>query len=103
MTQIDHDTTDAREPGRERDAFFPLTVGVAAIGVWCGLLLLGSIGAAGLIAGLGAGSWIVPAIASSTVFVGVRQWRRSRSCRSSPTPYPAGTATETVPSSRSRR
>jgi hypothetical protein len=101
MTESDHDIKDAREPGRERDAFFPLAVGVAVIGVCCGLPMLGSIGAAGLIAGLGAGSWLAAAIASFAVFVGVRQWRRSRSCRSCPVPDRAGTATETVPSSRS--
>jgi hypothetical protein len=44
----------------------------------------------------------VAAIAAFGMFVGVRHWRRSRSCRSSRMPARAGTSTGTIPSSRSR-
>src|SRR5690606_19294285 len=43
---------------RRHDPLFPVAAGAAAFGVCCGLPLLGSLGAAGVIAGLEVGSWI---------------------------------------------
>lgn len=98
MTETGHESMDARAPRRTRGTLLPLAVGTSAVGVCCGLPLLGSIGAAGVLAGLGAGSWIAAAIASFVTFLGVRRCR-TLSRRSSPDARPPDRAfaiTETV-------
>lgn len=61
-----------------------------AFGVCCALPLLASVGVAGVIAGLGTGSWIILAVASLTTVLGVLRWRRERVCHTDPETIDAG-------------
>ena len=69
---------------RRHDPLFPVAAGAAAFGVCCGLPLLGSLGAAGVIAGLEVGSWITVAPASFIAVIGVLRWHRQRVCHPGP-------------------
>ena len=69
-------------PGRARGPLSAFAAGVAAFGVSCGLSFLGSLGVAGAIVGLGAGSWSAVVFASIVAVVGLVWWRRRRTCDS---------------------
>lgn len=71
------DRTALRQPP---SVLAPVAAGAAALGLCCGLPLLASLGAAGVIAGLGVGSWIAVAVASIVATIGVLRWRRRRHC-----------------------
>ena len=76
--------TDILRTGpRRRRPLHPLAAGAAAFGVCCGLPLLGSLGVAGALVGLGAGSRIAVADASIVAVIGALRWRRQRTCHSS--------------------
>lgn len=82
MTETNTSPTTRTAPGR--GSLVPVAAGAAALGVCCGLPLLGSLGVAGMIAGLGLGSWIAVAVASFVAVIGVLRWRGQRSCDSRP-------------------
>ena len=77
MTETETLSTDPKE-GRRRRPLNPLVAGAAAFGVCCGLPLLGSLGFAGAVVGLGAGSRIGVVVASTLAVIGVLMWRRHR-------------------------
>lgn len=82
MTETDILHTGPRQ-GRRRRPLHPLAAGAAAFGVCCGLPLLGSLGFAGALVGLGAGSSIAVVVASILAVTGALRWRRQRTCHSS--------------------
>ena len=82
MTETNILHTGPRQ-GRRRRPLHPLAAGAAAFGVCCGLPLLGSLGVAGAVVGLGAGSSIAVVVASILAVIGVLRWRRQRTCHSS--------------------
>lgn len=63
----------------------PVAAGAVAFGLCCGLPVLASFGAAGVIAGLGVGSWLAAAVASVVATIGVFRWRHQRECDAPPT------------------
>ena len=75
--------TDPEAPGRRvRRPLLPLATGAAAFGLCCGLPLLGSLGVAGAVVGLGAGSRIAVVIAAILGVIAGLRWRRQRTCHS---------------------
>lgn len=60
----------------------PIAAGAAVFGVCCGLPVLASLGVTGAVVGLGAGSWVVVAVASIAAVIGMLRWRRQRRCHS---------------------
>lgn len=68
----------------DRHLLVPLAAGIGALAVCCGLPVLASLGAAGLLAGVGAGSWIAVAVSSLVVVSGVLRWRHRRACLAQP-------------------
>jgi hypothetical protein len=65
---------------RPTSVLAPVAAGAAALGLCCGLPLLASLGAAGVVVGFGVGSWVAVAAASVVATFGVLRWRRGRSC-----------------------
>jgi hypothetical protein len=61
-----------------RRSLVPVAAGATALGVCCGLPLLASLGVAGVITGLGIGSWIAVVVASLAAVIGALRWRRRR-------------------------
>ncbi len=57
----------------------PLAAGAAMLGLCCGLPLLASVGAAGVVSGIGVGSWLIAGVASAVVVIGIVRWRQQRS------------------------
>ncbi len=97
-------TASRRQPRR----LAPVAAGVAALGLCCGVPLLVSLGAAGVITGFGVGSWLVVAVASVVAMIGVFRWRRRRECDAPPArtdssrPFP-GAVDEPAPTFEARR
>lgn len=73
------DLPDEATTRRPTSVLAPVVAGAAALGLCCGLPLLASLGAAGVVAGLGVGSWVAVAAASIVATLGVLRWRRRRS------------------------
>jgi len=84
MTDIDNTPPDRPAPARSRSALAPLAAGATALGVCCGIPLLASFGAAGVLAGIGTGSWIVVAVASIVAIFALVRRRNQGSCATSP-------------------
>lgn len=82
MTKTDPVPTAPAKP--PRGTILPLAAGATAFGVCCGLPLLASAGVAGVVAGLGAGSWIAVAVAPLIAIAGLVRWRRRPTCDVSP-------------------
>lgn len=80
-TPIESPPADPSSLVRERGLLLAFA-GVAAVGVCCGLPILGSLGVAGVVVGAGTGSWLVAAVALITAVIGMVRWRRRRSCYS---------------------
>lgn len=78
VTETETVPTDPTAPSRTRSSLFPLAAGATAFGLCCGLPLLGSLGVAGIITGLGVGSWIAVAVASFVAMISLLRWRRER-------------------------
>lgn len=99
MTVPDDHSQD-RPDRRTRHLWAPVAAGAAALGLCCGLPLLASLGAAGVIAGLGLGSWLAVGAAVVVVAIGVMRWRhRSRCAIAAEVTGPAGSMPASAPAS----
>lgn len=78
MTDTSPPSTDRATA--DRRLLVPLAAGIGALGMCCGLPVLASLGVTGLVAGVGAGSWLAVAVASFVVVIGVLRWRHQRTC-----------------------
>lgn len=85
MTETEILSTGPRQ-GRRRRPLNPLVAGAATFGVCCGLPLLGSLGFADAVVGLGTGSRIAVVVASILAVIGALRWHRQRTCHSSVRP-----------------
>lgn len=75
MNESDGHSPD-RPERRMRRLRTPVAAGAAAVGLCCCLPLLASVGASGVIAGLGLQSWPAVAAALAIAAIGVLRWRR---------------------------
>lgn len=80
MTATNDVLADRTAPRRLPRVLTPIAAGAGAFGLCCGLPWLASLGAAGVIGGLGVGSWVAVAVASVIVAIGVLRWRRRGRC-----------------------
>ncbi|MAT05009.1 MAG: hypothetical protein CL424_08200 [Acidimicrobiaceae bacterium] len=82
MATADSSSIDPQPSNDARASTLPVTARLAAIGLCCGVPLLGSLGVAGLVAGVATARWTVVAAASLVVMVvvGVPGCRR-QACR----------------------
>ncbi len=85
MTDIEPTVEDSSAThgagGRASVPLLPVAAGATALAVCCGVPVLVSLGVAGAIVGLSAGSWIAIALGSLAAVVGVVRWHRRRTCR----------------------
>lgn len=72
--------------GEKASAVAPFAAVAAMLGVCCGLPLLASVGALGVIAGIGLGSWLMVALAAAVVVIGLIRWRRTGNTCPAPGP-----------------
>lgn len=64
--------------GEKESTIGPIAAVAAILGLCCGLPLLAAAGAAGVVSGIGLGSWVIAAVASAVVIIGIVRSRRTR-------------------------